>query len=137
MPQGNWIILLHILAIWMSVATSLMAGWYLPLRLYVSFPLGFLTWCLGLFLNLRLIESYRRNPATHSTAQVQKSYKRIAARTLMNLGIALAFRSWLTMIFAGILIPFYARAARKRRMYLDYLRTGMLSDAFPNRIPRK
>jgi hypothetical protein len=40
----------------------------------------------------------------------------------------------LTLIVAVILIPFYAAAARRRQRYLDYMRTGMLSDAFPDRI---
>ncbi|MDI7252871.1 hypothetical protein [Candidatus Solincola sp.] len=129
--------MLHFLAVWMSVATSLMAGWSVPLRPYISLPLGVLIWLLGFFLNLRIMETQRRRKATHSRAHVQQSYRRIAARTLMNLGIALGFRSWLTMVIACILIPFYLEAAKKRRMYLDYLRTGMLRDAFPNRIPRK
>lgn len=137
MPQGNWIILLHLLAIWMSVATSLMAGWSISLRPYITLPLGFMLWLLGFFFNLRLIETRRRKRATHSRAHVQESYRRITARTVMNLGIALAFRSWLTMIVAGLLIPLYIEAAKRQRMYLDYLRTGTLSDAFPNRIPRK
>ncbi len=137
MPQGNWIIPLHFMAIWMSVATSLMAGWSIGLQPYVSFPLGFVIWSTGFFLNLRVLEGQRRRKATHSKAHVERSYRRIAARTVMNLGIALAFRSWLTMMTAGILIPFYLEAAKKRRMYLDYLRTGMLHDAFPHRIPRR
>lgn len=137
MPQGNWIILLHFVLMWMSVATSLMAGWSMPLRPYISLPLGLIIWLLGFFLNLRVMETQRRRRATHSRAHVQQSYRRIAARTVMNLGIALGFRSWLTMLIAGILIPFYFEAAKRQRMYQDYLRTGMLHDAFPNRIPRR
>lgn len=121
----------------MSVATSLMAGWSIPLRPYISLPLGLLIWLLGFFLNLRIMDAQRRRKATHSRAHVQQSYRRIAARTVMNLGIALGFRSWLTMLLAGILIPFYFEAAKRQRMYHDYLCTGMLHDAFPNRIPRR
>ena len=54
----------------------------------------------------------------------------------MNLGVAIGFGSWLTLIVAAILIPFYAAAARRRERYLDYMRTGMMSDAFPDRVVR-
>jgi len=40
------------------------------------------------------------------------------------------------MMVSALLIPLYATAARQRRAYLDYLRTGMLSNAFPHRIRR-
>lgn len=137
MSQANWIILLHFLAVWMSVALSLMAGWNLPLKPYISIPLGLTVWCLGFLLNMRVVRSFRREPRLQFIAQARKSYQRIAARTIMNLGISLLFRSWFTMLVSGMLIPFYINAAKKRRAYLDYLRTGMLHDAFPNRIPRK
>jgi hypothetical protein len=55
----------------------------------------------------------------------------------MNLGIGVAFRSWLTLLVALILIPFYALAAHQRRQYLDYMRSGMLSGAFPDRVSRR
>lgn len=136
MSQANWIIFLHFAAVWLSVITSLMAGWTLPFQPYLSFALGFMTWVLGFLINLRLLASSRNRPATYATARARRSYQRIAARTIMNLGIGIAFRSWLTLLIAGILIPFYATAARQRRTYLDYLRTGMLSDAFPHRVRR-
>lgn len=131
MPDASWIIFVHFLAIWASVATGLIAGWLLPLPVWVSMPLGFLLWVGGLLYNISSINRQRREPATHRAAEDHRIYQRISARTLMNLGIALAFRSWLTIIVAIVLIPLYTAAARRRRRYIDYLRTGMLSDAFP------
>jgi hypothetical protein len=91
-------------------------------------------WALGLLYNVGVNQRYHRGPATHRSAQARRSYQRITARTIMNLGVALGFRSWLTLLIAVILIPFYAAAARRRQRYLDYMRTGVLSDAFPDRI---
>jgi hypothetical protein len=136
MSQANWIIFLHVAAVWLSVITSQVAGWTLSVHPYLSLALGVMMWALGFLFNLRLIASSRSGAATHATAHARRSYQRIAARTIMNLGIGIAFRSWLTLLVAGMLIPFYASAARQRRNYLDYLRTGMLSDAFPHRVRR-
>ncbi len=136
MSQGTWIVFVHFAAVWLSVATSLVAGWSLPIRIYVSFPLGCMLWCLGLLLNLRLVRFLRLDTAAYRARRTQYSYQRVAARTLMNAGIALAFRSWFTMLVTAMLIPFYISASRKRREYLDYLRTGMLSDALPHRVKR-
>ena len=72
----------------------------------------------------------------HRAEMNRRRYQRIAARTLMNIGVALAFRSWLTLLVAAILIPFYATASRSRQRYLEYLRTGMQDDAFPDRMRR-
>jgi len=136
MPQANWIILLHFAAVWLSVITSLMAGWHLPLSYSLSIPLGLMVWFLGFLVNLRLIRISAVASARTQASQVRKSYRRIFARTIMNLGISLTFRSWFTMMVSALLIPLYATAARQRRAYLDYLRTGMLSNAFPHRIRR-
>jgi hypothetical protein len=134
MPQANWVIILHFVLLWGSVITSLAAGWRINMPLPVAIPLGVMLWLLGILYNFSVIQRQRRGAATHRTAQARRSYLRIAARTIMNVGVALAFRSWLTLIVAAILIPFYAAAARRRERYLDYMRTGMLSDAFPDRI---
>jgi len=91
-------------------------------------------WILGFLYNLSANQRYRRGQATHRSAQARRSYQRITARTIMNLGVAVGFRSWLTLLVTLILIPFYATAARRRQRYLDYMRTGVLSDAFPDRI---
>lgn len=136
MSQGNWIVFVHFIAIWLSVLTSLVAGWSLSIHYYISFPIGCLVWLLGLLINLRQLRNSRMSPSTHRRWHSQFSQQRIAARTVMNVGVALAFRSWFTLLVAGLLIPLYISAARKRRAYLDYLRTGMLSDAFPHRIRR-
>jgi len=134
MPQANWVILLHFVLVWGSIITGLAAGWRLPIPIVVSIPLGLMIWALGLLYNVSVTRRYRRGPATHRSALVRRSYQRIAARTIMNLGIAIGFRSWLTLIVAALLIPFYASAANRRQRYLDYMRTGMMSDAFPDRI---
>ncbi|MBC7246393.1 MAG: hypothetical protein H5T73_01265 [Actinobacteria bacterium] len=136
MSQGNWIVFVHFIAIWLSVITSLVAGWSLSIHNYVSFPVGCMVWLLGLLINLRQLRDFRMSPTTRRRQYSQISHQRIAARTIMNVGIALAFRSWFTLLVAGLLIPMYISAARKRRAYLDYLRTGMLSDAFPHRVKR-
>jgi hypothetical protein len=134
MPQANWVILLHVILLWGSVITGLAAGWRINIPLPVAIPLGAMIWMLGLLYNISVIQRQRRGLATHRAALARRGYLRITARTIMNLGIALGFRSWLTLIFAALLIPFYAAAARRRERYLDYMRTGMLSDAFPDRI---
>lgn len=134
MPQANWVIVLHFFLLWGSVITGLAAGWRIPIPIYVSLPLGLMIWAVGLLYNLSATQRHRRGPATHRAALARRGYQRIIARTIMNLGVAVGFRSWLTLIVAVILIPFYAAAARRRQRYLDYMRTGMLSDAFPDRI---
>ncbi len=108
----------------------------MPVTIIVSIPLGLMIWVLGLLYNLSVMQRHRRGSATHSTAQARRSYQRITARTIMNLGVAIGSRSWLTLIAAAVLIPLYAAAARRRQRYLDYMRTGVMSDAFPDRIVR-
>jgi MFS family permease len=134
MPQANWVIVLHFVALWGSIITSLAAGWRIPVPFAVSIPLGILLWVLGLLYNVSTIKRHRRDAATHWSELGRRGYHRLTARTIMNLGAAVAFRSWLTLIVSVILIPFYATAARRRQRYLDYMRTGVLSDAFPDRI---
>ena len=134
MPQANWIIVLHFIVLWGSIITSLAAGWRIPITVIVSIPLGIMLWVLGLLYNVSAIQRHRHDAATRWSALGRRSYHRITARTIMNLGAAVAFRSWLTLIASIILIPFYAAAARRRQRYLDYMRTGVLSDAFPDRI---
>ena len=134
MPQANWVILLHFVLLWGSVITGLAAGWRINIPLSVAIPIGAMIWLMGFLYNVSLIQRQRRGIAPHRTVLASRSYLRITARTVMNLGIAVGSRSWLTLIVAAILIPFYAAAARRRERYLDYMRSGMLSDAFPDRI---
>ncbi len=137
MAQANWIILLHFLLLWGSVITGLASQWHIPLPFAVSIPLGTMIWLLGVLYNLSTLRRHRLNPEARRTALQRRAYQRIAARTVMNLGVGLASRSWLTLIVSVLLIPLYANAARRRQQYLDYLRTGMMSDAFPHRITRR
>ena len=136
MPQANWIILLHFLALWGSVITGLASRWRVPVPFAVSIPLGAMIWLVGFLYNLNALRSQRTGGASHRAALQRRTYRRIGARTVMNLGVALAFRSWLTVIVSFLLVPLYANAARRRQQYLDYLRTGMMSDAFPHRVKR-
>jgi hypothetical protein len=137
MPQANWVIVLHFLVLWGTVATGFMAGWRLPISFVVAVPLGLLLWAAGFLYNLNYARQFKHALPQHRAALARRGYWRIAARTTMNVGIGLGFRSWLTLVAAGLLIPFYAAAARRRRLYLDYMRTGMLSNAFPDRVPRR
>ncbi len=134
MPQANWVILVHFGLLWGTVIISLAAGWIIPMPPYVAIPLGIILWLLGLLYNVSIINRHRRGGEMHSIALARRGYQRIVARTVMNLGVALGFRSWLTVIIALLLIPVYTSAIRRRQRYLDYMRTGMLSDAFPDRI---
>jgi hypothetical protein len=134
MPQANWVIILHFILLWGSVITGLAAGWRINIPLAVAVPLGLVIWALGFVYNVSIVRRQRLRLATHRLAASRRGYQRILARTVMNVGVALGFRSWLTLIIAVLLIPFYAAAARRRERYLDYMRTGMLSDAFPDRI---
>ena len=113
--------------------TGLVAGWRLPINNFLAIPLGLLLWALGFWFNMYVIQKARQEPALHRVEMNRRRYQRIAARTLMNIGVAVAFRSWLTLIVAAVLIPFYAAASRSRQRYLEYLRTGMQDDAFPDR----
>lgn len=137
MPQANWVILLHLLLLWGSVITGLASQWRIPLPLSLSLPLGAMIWLLGVFYNLRTLRRQRFIAESHRLAVQKRLYHRIAARTVMNLGVVVASRSWLTLIVTALLIPLYANAARRRQQYLDYLRTGILSDAFPHRVSRR
>ncbi len=119
MPQGNWIVFMHFIAVWLSVVISLMARWSMSVKVYVLLPLGIMTWALGFLLNMHLLRSSRERPALYQAAQLRRIYLRITARTIMNVGIALAFRSWFTLLVTGILIPFYVSAGKARRVYLD------------------
>lgn len=134
MPQANWVIIIHFVVLWGSVITSLAASWRVPLPNYVAIPLGIMIWALGFLYNVSVTRRYRRGQAMHRAALARRGYQRITARTIMNLGVAVGFRSWLTLIIAILLIPVYAAAVRRRQRYLDYMRTGVLSDAFPDRI---
>jgi hypothetical protein len=136
MFQANWVIILHFVLLWGSVGIGLMADWKLPISYLAAIPLGIFLWASGLLYNIYSIRRMRDKPAGHRTALARSGYRRIAARTMMNLGIGLAFRSWPTFLAAIILIPLYSLAASQRRHYLDYMRSGMLSDAFPDRISK-
>ena len=133
MSTANWVIVLHFVALWGSVITGLIADWRLPISNLVAIPVGLILWAAGLLFNMYVIQRARQEPALHRTEMNRRRYQRIAARTLMNVGVAVAFRSWFTLIVAAILIPFYAAASRSRQRYLEYLRTGMQDDAFPDR----
>jgi hypothetical protein len=137
MPQANWIIIMHFVLLWGSVITGLAAGWHMPVPYSISIPLGFMIWALGFLYNLSASRRSKRGTASHRAALARRSYQRITARTIMNLGVAVGSRSWLTLIVTAFLVPFYASAARRRQRYLDYMRTGVLSDAFPDRIVKK
>lgn len=137
MPQANWVIFLHFIVLWGSVAVSTMAGWLLPISYALTMPLGILLWAVGFIYNLYTMGRSRRGKRHDGMGMGRRYYQRVFARVVMNLGVGLAFRSWLAMILGLLLIPFYFSAARRRMQYLDYMRTGMLSDAFPDRIPRR
>jgi len=125
---------MHFVLLWGSVITGLAAGWRMGIPLPVAIPIGMAIWLLGLFYNFSVIQRRRRGLALHRASLARRGYLRITARTAMNLGVAIGSRSWLTLIVAILLIPFYTAAARRRERYLDYVRTGMMSDAFPDRI---
>lgn len=125
---------MHFAVLWGSVITSLAAGWSVHISKYVCIPLGILIWAAGFLYNVAMTRRYRSGQEMHGVALARRGYQRITARTIMNIGVAVGFRSWLTLIAALVLIPMYAAAVRRRQRYLDYMRTGMLDDAFPDRI---
>jgi len=135
MAQENLLIVLHFMLLWGSVILGLVAGLLLPISNLISIPLGVILWALGFFYNFHLIQT-RRPYNLHRPTAGQKSYERIVARTLMNLGIAFGFRSWLTIITAVILILLYAWVARRKKEYLDFRRERNIADAFPDRSRR-
>ena len=132
MPQENLLIALHFILLWGSVTIGLVAGLLLPVSNLIAIPLAVILWAFGFFYNFRLVQTRPAyNPNRPGAGR--KSYERITARTLMNLGIAIVFRSWITLIAAIILIPLYTWAARKKRQYLDSLHGHGVADVFPDR----
>lgn len=134
MSSANWVIALHFIALWGSVITGLLADWRLSISVLAAVPLGLVMWAAGFMFNMYVVQRARRGTTRHRAEMTRRRYQRIVARTLMNLGIGLAFRSWLTLLVSALLIPFYAAASRNRQRYLEYLRTGMQDEAFPDRM---
>jgi hypothetical protein len=120
MPQENLVVALHFLFLWGTVIAGLEAGLLLPFSKLIAIPLGAALWAIGLFYNFHLIQT-RRAQSPHVRSLPPRSNERIAARTLMNLGIALGFRSWLTIITAFLLIPLHLWSARRTMEYLGFI----------------
>jgi hypothetical protein len=49
MSQANWVIFLHLIALWGSVGIGAMAGWTMPISYFVAVPLGIILWGCGLY----------------------------------------------------------------------------------------
>jgi hypothetical protein len=136
MPQENLVVALHFFLLWGTVIIGLAAGLLLPVSKLIAIPLGVLLWILGLLYNLHLVQRRRvRNP--HARVSSSRGNGRIAARSLMNFGIAFGFRSWLTIIAAFILIPLYMWAVARRREYVDFAREPDTGDVLPDRLRRQ
>lgn len=126
---------MHFALLWGSVVTGLAAGWRIGVPLPLAIPIGLAIWLLGFLYNLSLVNRQRRRLPSRLTS-IRHSYLRIMARSLMNLGVAIGSTTWLTLIAVAILVPLYTAAAHRRERYLDYVRNGMMSGAFPDRIVR-
>jgi hypothetical protein len=136
MPQENLVVALHFFLLWGTVIIGLAAGLLLPVSKLIAIPLGVVLWILGFLYNFHLMQR-RRVRNLHSHLSSSRSNGRIAARSLMNLGIAFGFRSWLTIIAAFILIPLYMWAVARRREYLDFARERNTGEVFPHRSRKR
>ena len=77
MPQANWIILLHFLALWGSVITGLASRWRVPVPFAVSIPVGTMIWLVGFLYNLNALRDQRADNASHRAALQRHTYRRI------------------------------------------------------------
>lgn len=134
MSDASWIIPVHFLLIWGSVLISLASHWKIQLPLGAAMGLGAALWLSATALNASRVSRFRAGSARRTFRQREAS--RILARTFMNLGISIFFRSWFTFIVTFMMIPVYYHASRVRERFLHYLRTGIWDQALPGRTHR-
>ncbi len=115
---------LNILFIWGSaILFSMVLKWRLPIPLWAGMTFGVLLWIAGFLFAIQVTAERRRlrrgtaRAGTHLMGLVAHPFA--TARLMMNLGIGLAFRSWVTLIIAVLLYPMYTLLARRRRSALS------------------
>ncbi len=118
------LLLINIFFIWGSaVLFSVVLEWRLPIPLWAGLVFGVLLWLAGLMFAMQVTAERRRmrrgtaQPGTRLMGLVAHPYA--TARLMMNLGIGLAFRSWVTLIIAVLLYPVYTLLAKRRRSALS------------------
>jgi len=134
MSDGSWIIPVHFLVVWGSVLISIASRWRMRLPLGAALGLGIAIWLAAMVLNASRVRRFRAGDTRMTFRQRESS--RILARTLMNIGISVLFKSWLTLIVSFLMVPVYLYASRVRERFLHYLHTGIWEQAMPGRTHR-
>ena len=118
------LLLINVFFIWGSaILFSVVLNWRLPIPLWAGLVFGILLWMAGLLLAIKVTAERRRlrrgtaRSGTHLMGLVAHPFA--TTRLMMNLGIALAFRSWVTLIIAVLLYPLYTMLAKRRRSALS------------------
>ncbi len=118
------LLLINIFFIWGSaILFSVVLKWRLPIPLWAGVVFGIILWIAGLLFAMQVTAERRRlrrgtaRPGTHLMGLVAHPYA--TSRLMMNLGIGLAFRSWVTLIIAVLLYPAYTLLAKRRRSALS------------------
>ncbi len=118
------LLLINTFFIWGSaILFSVVLKWRLPIPLWAGLVFGVLLWIAGLLFAIQVTAERRRmrrgtaRAGTHLMGLVAHPYA--TSRLTMNLGVALAFRSWVTLIIAVLLYPLYTMLARRRRSALS------------------
>ena len=126
------LLLINVFFIWGSaILFSLILKWRLPVPLWAGLVFGRLLWIAGSLLAI-LVRAERRRlrrgtarSGTHLMGLVAHPFA--TSRLMMNLGIALAFRSWVTLVIAILLYPTYTLLAKRRRSALSVNRRQLES----------
>ncbi len=118
------LLLINTFFIWGSaILFSVVLEWRLPIPLWAGLVFGILLWIAGLLFAIQVTAERRRlrrgtaRAGTRLMGLVAHPYA--TSRLMMNLGVALAFRSWVTLIIAVLLYPLYTMLARRRRSALS------------------
>lgn len=118
------LLLVNIFFIWGSaILFGVVLKWRLPIPLWAGLVFGILLWIAGLLFAIQVTAERRRlrrgtaRSGTHLMGLVAHPFA--TTRLMMNLGMALAFRSWVTLIIAILLYPMYTLMAKRRRSALS------------------
>jgi hypothetical protein len=120
MASMQWLVVVQLVLVWGSVIIGLLTGWRMPLPRWAAIPAGLAIWFGGLILNLQGRKRFREVMGPGGLKARKRGYPLIAGRTAMNLGIALAFRSWPTLVATALLLAFYLLLAQKVRSSIPW-----------------
>ncbi len=98
--------IVELIAVWASVILGLALHWLMPVSALAAVPIGLLLWIGGLAYTLHLSQEISRRRESRAVLRLKRprGYPMVEARAAMHLGVAIGFRSWLTLIVAAIAI---------------------------------